>query len=493
MIANLKPYSAMKDSGIEWLGGVPEHWAIRKLGQIGKLSKGSGGNKSDEVSKGIPCIRYGDLYTTHNFFIRKSRSFIPKDKAAEYTAIKFGDVLFAGSGETIDEIGKSVVNLMQDDACCGGDVILFRPSQQFEPSYLGYAMDCRPAAAQKATMGRGITVMHIYGNQLKHLTFPLPPLPEQAAIVRFLDHADRRIRRYIRAKQKLISLLEEQKQAIIHQAVTGQIDVRTGQPYPAYKDSGLEWLGKVPEYWEIMRLKQLSRIQGGFAFSTDSFGNEGIPVVRMNNIRRGLLGLYDVVRIPEDKCKNAFALNEGDIIYGLSGSIGATGSLGNYAIVRRGDVPAQLNQRIARFRPITDRITKKFLVGSLQTKVFYEQVLSYTTGTAQFNVSTNDIGNVVLALPPLPEQAAIVHFLGEATTRLDTAITESRRQINLLREYRTRLIADVVTGKVDVREAEAELPEIDPLADESDAANTPDTETESDIDELNSALEEAKA
>ena len=81
----------------------------------------------------------------------------------------------------------------------------------------------------------------------------LPPLPEQTAIVRFLDHADRRIRRYIRAKQKLIALLEEQKQAIIHQAVTGQIDVRTGQPYPAYKPSGVEWLGEVPAHWEVRR------------------------------------------------------------------------------------------------------------------------------------------------------------------------------------------------------------------------------------------------
>ena len=86
---------------------------------------------------------------------------------------------------------------------------------------------------------------------------PLPPLSEQVAIVRFLDHADRRIRRYIRAKQKLIALLEEQKQAIIHQAVTGQIDVRTGRPYPAYKDSGVEWLGKVSERWERCRLRNL--------------------------------------------------------------------------------------------------------------------------------------------------------------------------------------------------------------------------------------------
>ena len=153
--------------------------------------------------------------------------------------------------------------------------------------------------------------------------FPLPPLPEQTAIVRFLDHADRRIQRYIRAKQKLIGLLEEQKQAIIHQAVTGQIDVRTSQPYPAYKPSGVEWLGDVPAHWEVRRVKQVSRVQGGFAFSSDTFGNEGVPVVRMHNIHRGVLCLDDVVRVPEHQCKDAFALKEEDIVYGLSGSIGA--------------------------------------------------------------------------------------------------------------------------------------------------------------------------
>ena len=170
-----------------------------------------------------------------------------------------------------------------------------------------------------------------------------PPLPEQTAIVRFLGHADRRIRRYISAKQKLITLLEEQKQALIHRAVTRGLD-----PDVRLKPSGVEWLGDVPEHWEVRRLKRASRVQGGFAFSADSFGNKGVPVVRMNNIQRGVLHLDNVVRIPEHQCKEAFALKEGDIVYGLSGSIGATGSLGNYAVVRGADLPAQLNQRVAR-------------------------------------------------------------------------------------------------------------------------------------------------
>ena len=152
MIADLRPYPAMKDSCVEWFGEVPEHWEVRRLGQIGRLSKGSGGNKEDEVDIGVPCVRYGDLYTTHTYFIEKSRSFISSETAENYTPIAFGDVLFAASGETIDEIGKSAVNLIQSPAFCGGDVILFRPHRDVLTRYMGYATDCHPTTAQKGVI-----------------------------------------------------------------------------------------------------------------------------------------------------------------------------------------------------------------------------------------------------------------------------------------------------------------------------------------------------
>ncbi|MYC13561.1 MAG: hypothetical protein F4Y39_07515 [Gemmatimonadetes bacterium] len=221
------------------------------------------------------------------------------------------------------------------------------------------------------------------------------------------------------------------------------------KPYPDYKPSNVEWLGDVPAHWEVRRVKQVSWIQGGFAFSADSFGKEGVPVVRMNNIRRGVLALDDVVRIPEHQCKDAFALKEGDIIYGLSGSIGATGSLGNYAVVRKDDIPAQLNQRVARFRPVMGRITEGFLVRSIQIRVFYDQVLSHTTGTAQFNVSTNDISNVALALPPVEEQRRVVCYLDLADERIRRYVRSRERLIELLEEYRQAVIHHAVTRGLD--------------------------------------------
>ena len=138
--AELKPYPAYKDSGVKWLGQVPAHWEVRHLGRIGRLFKGGGGTKDDERETGVPCVRYGDLYTHHRFFITASRARVAPELAATvYTPLRYGDVLFAGSGETIDEIGKSAVNLIRGSACCGGDVIIFRPSIRADPRFLGYA------------------------------------------------------------------------------------------------------------------------------------------------------------------------------------------------------------------------------------------------------------------------------------------------------------------------------------------------------------------
>ena len=453
MIADLKPYPARKDSGVEWLGAVPEHWEVRRLGQIGRLSKGNGGNKEDEVSLGVPCVRYGDLYTTHTYFILKSRSFVSMAKAEDYTPITFGDVLFAASGETIDEIGKSAVNLMQSEACCGGDVILFRSERQVEARYMGYATDCRPAAAQKATMGRGITVKHVYGDQLKYLTLALPPLPEQAAIVRYLDHVDQRLRRYIRAKQKLIKLLEEQKQALIHQIVTRGLD-----PNVRLKPSGVEWLGDVPEHWEVIRLGRLITLTTGFPFKSEGFtqSEEDVRLLRGVNIAPGRLRWEEVVRWSAADTDNfaEYQLELGDIVLGMDRPIIQDGI--RVAVVEQSDVPSLLLQRVARIRP-GEELKRDFTLLLLRGKSFSDYLAPIFTGISVPHLSPEQIGGFRFALPSLAEQEKILEQLRPSIGAIRSAMDRALSQILLLREYRTRLIADVVTGKLDVREAAASL------------------------------------
>ena len=223
----LDPNVRLKPSGVEWLGDVPEHWEVRHLGRIGLFFKGSGGTKEDEREEGIPCVRYGDLYTHHRFFITASRACVaPELAATTYTPIAYGDVLFAGSGETMEEIGKSAVNLIRGPVCCGGDVIVFRPSIDAEARFLGYMADCSASVHQKACIGRGFTVMHIYSSDLKYMTVAIPPVPEQAAIVSFLDRTTAALDAATASAQRETALLREYRTRLIADVVTGKLDVR---------------------------------------------------------------------------------------------------------------------------------------------------------------------------------------------------------------------------------------------------------------------------
>ena len=222
----LDPNVPLKPSGVDWIGDIPAHWEAKQLGRIGRFSKGSGGTKEDEVGSGVPCVRYGDLYTSHKYHVRRTRTFISNKQASAYTQIQFGDILFAGSGETLEEIGKSAVNLIQGEARCGGDVIILRPSLQMDASFSGFLVDSRQAQLQKSAMGRGFTVMHIYSSELKYLWVALPPINEQTAIVAHIEEATGEIDSAIGKTRRQIELLEEYRTRLIADVVTGKLDVR---------------------------------------------------------------------------------------------------------------------------------------------------------------------------------------------------------------------------------------------------------------------------
>jgi type I restriction enzyme, S subunit len=190
VIAGVEQYAEYRESGLPWLGRVPAHWEVRQARHIGRLTKGVGGTKEDARAHGVPCVRYGELYTTFKGFIRQPKAYVDEARAIDYTPIRYGDLLFAASGEKLEEIGKSAVNLLDRDAVCGGDVIVLRPTIAMHAPFLGYACDTHLAAYQKTTMGRGTTIKHICPGELRELIIPRPPLAEQEAIVRFLDWAN---------------------------------------------------------------------------------------------------------------------------------------------------------------------------------------------------------------------------------------------------------------------------------------------------------------
>ena len=251
-------YPVYKDSGLEWPGEIPAHWVVRRLGAIGRFAKCSGGGKADDVQNGIPCIRYGDLYTHHGSSITRSRTFVSAERATAYTTIGYGDLLFAASGETLTDIGKSCVNLMTGRVLCGGDVILLRSAIPTDARFLGYATNAPYMRYQKSRLGRGMTILHIYGRDLRDATMILPPLSEQQAIANHLDRETAKIDALVAKQRELMDRLHEKRTALIIHAVTKGLD-----PGASMRDSGVEWLGDTPVHWPLQRLRTLASITTG--------------------------------------------------------------------------------------------------------------------------------------------------------------------------------------------------------------------------------------
>ena len=281
----------------------------------------------------------------------------------------------------------------------------------------------------------------------------LPPPDEQAAIVRFLDHTNRKIDGWVRAKRKLIGLLNEQKQAIIHRAVT-----RGLHPDVPLKPSGIPWLGDIPMHWEVPRVKQCARkISKGTTPSTEGRAIlESGPVrfLKAENISAGRITDKPLCFIDEETNRviRRSQLAENDILFVIAGA-----TLGKTAVVSAEVLPANTNQAVAFIRPNT-RVVPSFLELWLQSPRIKELIWLNAVQSAQPNLSMADLGNFVTPVPPRNEQQEILDFVKEATKPMSDAIARTEREIALMQEYRTRLTADLVTGKLDVREAAAHLP-----------------------------------
>ena len=285
-----------------------------------------------------------------------------------------------------------------------------------------------------------------------------PPLCEQAAIVRYLDYVDRRVRRYVAAKERLIGLLEEEKQAVIHRAVTRGLD-----PNVPLKPSGVEWLGDVPAPWEIRRLSQASAIlRGKFMHrprNDPSLYDGPYPFIQTGDIASASKTILEYRQtLNERGLAVSTMFPKGTLVMTIAANIGDVATL---------NFDACFPDSVVGFFPNKHMHRDHLYYSLLAMK---RELLREAPVNTQGNLNVDRIGSRKLALPPLIEQAAIVQYLDKATSDIDASIDRARRQIELLQEYRTRLIADVVTGKLDVREAAAGLPvpgEDDETIDES--------------------------
>ena len=464
MSVDLPPYPAIKDSAVAWLGEVPDHWTAERL-------KSSMHNIVEQTTERRAADLYVALEHVESWTGRLRHAGLDVSFDSQVKCFRSGDVLF---GKLRPYLAK--VTRPTSDGICVGEFLVLRPRHSNATApYMEQLLRSKPIidAVNRSTFGAKMP--RADWQFMGGMAIALPPLPEQAAIVRFLDYADRRIRRYIRAQQQLIALLEEQKQALIHQAVTGQIDVRTGKPYPVYKDSRVEWLGRIPQRWRAVSLGRLTldRCDGPFGSGLKSshYTDEGIRVVRLQNIGHGTFNDEDAVYIAPEHYATLgdHSVQPGDLL--IAGLGDPHHPAGRACVAPTNIRPAMVKADCFRFRVDQEAFLPAFAALQLTATAHAASAVLSTGATRQRTNLQSTTGRHVV-VPSKSEQARVVEYCTGEKGRLDAVQQAAGREILLLGAYRTRLIADVVTGKLDVREAAARLPdeveELEPL-DEADA------------------------
>jgi type I restriction enzyme, S subunit len=468
VIAELPPYPDYRDSGVPWLGEVPGDWEVVPARAVyrPKLVKNTG-----MVEKTVLSLSFGQIVVKPE---EKLRGLVP-ESFETYQIVDPGNIIIRTTDLQNDQksirVGYSNHRgIITSAYMCLGTT--GRVSKEFGYQFLN-AYDLLKIIYG---FGSGLRQNLDFGD-IKQMPVLVPPPPDQVSIVRFLDHADRRIRRYVRAKRKLIKLLEEQKQAIVNRAVTRGLD-----PFASTRPSGVEWLGDVPAHWEVRGFTRCAVEIADYRGATPTKTESGVFLVTARNVRSGWIDYEASMEFVAAKDYATIMRRGlpriGDLLLTMEAP------LGNAALVDREDVA--LAQRVVRFRFASDRLVPKFALLSVLSAYFQNQLLRRGTGSTAVGIKASKLPQLRLLCPPLTEQAAIVSQIDDACAPLNHGIERTRREIDLLREYGVRLVADVVTGKLDVRAAASQLPdEVDETAllDDLEAGADGDvSEDEADLD-----------
>ena len=394
----LYPYPVYRPSGVPWLGDVPAHWDVRRLKNVCRFAYGDSLSSENRGAGEVPVYGSNGQVGQHSTANTESPCIIIGRKGS------FGKVTYV------------------EHPAFAIDTTFF-VDRRYTQSNIRWLSLMLPLLGLDE-ISHDSAVPGLNRNDAYEEAIPLPPLAEQAAIVRYLDRADELINRYISAKERLIALLEEQCQAVIHQAVTCGLD----HDAPV-KPSGVEWLSDVPAHWEVRRLKTLASINTG----------------GRDTINRKEDGKYPFfVRSQTVEKIDTWSFN-GEAVLTAGDGVGV-GKVFHYV-----NGKFDYHQRVYKFSDF------KGIVGKFFFHYFASTLCNVVSqGTAKSTVDSLRLPmlqSFPVALPTIAEQVAIIEYLDRATAGIDAAITRARRQIALVEEYRTRLIADAVTGQVDVREA----------------------------------------
>jgi type I restriction enzyme, S subunit len=458
MFTDLKPYATYVDSGIQWFGRLPVGWETSRLRGVSRLLVSNVDKLTHEDEKPVRLCNYVDVYK--NEFITDRPGYMTasaSDDEIRRFRVRVDDVAITKDSESWTDIGvPAYVAQEADDLVCGYHLGLLRTQKErLSGAYLFRALQVPAIATQFHVAAGGVTRYGLAQDDIRSASVPIPSLNEQAVIVKYLGHANARIDRAIAAKRKLIVLLEEQKQVVINQAVTRGLD-----PTVPLKDSGIPWLGEIPDHWQVWPIGRLARVGNGSTPSrtTPEFWQDGnYPWLNSSfaNKREVLEADQFVTTRALAECHLPI-VPPGSVIVAITGQ-GKT--RGKAAFLK---MEATINQHLAYLTPDPRRLIGLFLQAVLVAAYPELRRISDDSGSTKGALTCQDVKVFRVPVPPLVEQTQIVQWIHDETHTTEAAADRAAREIELLREFRTRLTADVVTGQLDIRDAAALLPELDP-------------------------------
>ena len=432
----MKAYSEYKDSGMQWIGEVPKHWVMSKLKYDFHIYAGATPNTDN------PLYWDGDIiwitpadYKTSDKFVSQGKRTISKEgyQSCNTQIVPKGSLIFSKRAP-IGTIAIAVNELCTNQGC------LSCVPKDVSSTYFYYIISVSTEAFE--LLGSGATFKEISANDFANVKLPLPPFPEQQAIASFLDAKTKPIDDIIAKREKQIELLEELKSAIISRAVTKGLN-----PDAKMKESGIEWIGEIPDHWEVADLKRYAKISTGKTPSTkkdEYFENEEIVWFTPGDFPDCSIILNDSSRKIDKraiKASEAFLYPKNSVFL-----VGIGGTLGKIGIFEE---EASCNQQINVIVCNSD-IIKNYVAYYLYSK---KEILKVYSNAATLPILNQDkTVYIKIALPPLSEQQAIASYHDTETSKIDIRIDKRRKQKELLQEYKQALITATVTGKIDVRE-----------------------------------------
>lgn len=452
----IKHYSPCKDTGLDWLGVMPVHWDLKKLKFNASVQFSNVDKKTEEGEKTVRLCNYVDVY--YNDTITPSIDFMQATATAEEIQkfrLNVGDVLVTKDSEEWNDIAiPAFVGSEFKDVICGYHLAQIRPNASLlDGKFLFYLLAAYRINYQFKIEATGVTRYGLSNYALSNSLVVIPPISEQKSITCYLDDKMIRIDEIIEKKERMIELLKEERIAIINQAVTKGLD-----PKIELKDSGIEWLGRIPKHWQTKRLKYLlNEFQGikigpfGSALKSEFIMATGYKVYGQENvIANDFNAGYRFINDEKFSELMVYELKSGDVIVTMMGTTGKA------KVVPEGIERGIMDSHLIRMR--FNNLAQPSFISLLINDSFYlfTQFKIYSKGSIMEGLNSSIIKSLVIALPPANEQEKIMQYLTQKLGEVDEILKKEIQGIDHLKEYRAALISEVVTGKIDVR-SEGEL------------------------------------